>query len=137
MKLTTKGRYAVSALIELAASEAPVSLQAIAQKCDISLNYLEQIFIKLKNKNIVTAVKGPGGGYCLKAKDLKIVDIIDAVEENTIMTVCSAKSWCLPSKRQTKCNTHDLWDGLSLQIRSYLSNISVQDVINNNIDYPR
>lgn len=110
MMLTTKSRYAVMAIVEVAASSqtAPVRLSDISMNQDIPLSYLEQIFVKLKRAGIVTSVKGPGGGYMLTAPldELNIIDIIDAVEENTKMTRCSKGKGC--ARDGAKCKTHDL-----------------------------
>ena len=137
MMLTTKSRYAVMAIVEVASSQStrPIKLADISNKQTIPLNYLEQIFLKLKKANIVKSVKGPGGGYCLNvpAESLNIIEIIDAVEENTKMTRCSVDKSC--RKNGAKCMTHDLWKGLGNQIRSYFSSISVADVMAGEIDF--
>ena len=137
MMLTTKSRYAVMAIVEVATSQTtrPIKLADISNKQTIPLNYLEQIFLKLKKANIVKSVKGPGGGYCLNvpAESLNIIEIIDAVEENTKMTRCSVDKTC--RKNGAKCMTHDLWKGLGNQIRSYFSSISVADVMAGEIDF--
>lgn len=137
MMLTTKSRYAVMAIIEVASSGStrPVRLADISQRQTIPLNYLEQIFLKLKKAHIVKSVKGPGGGYCLTSTSelLNIIEIIDAVEENTKMTRCSVDKAC--RKNGAKCMTHDLWKGLGNQIRNYFSSISVADVMSGKIDF--
>jgi len=137
MMLTTKSRYAVMAIVEVASSQStrPIKLADISNKQTIPLNYLEQIFLKLKKANIVKSVKGPGGGYCLNvpSESLNIIEIIDAVEENTKMTRCSVDKTC--RKNGAKCMTHDLWKGLSTQIRGYFSSISVADVMAGEIDF--
>jgi Rrf2 family transcriptional regulator, iron-sulfur cluster assembly transcription factor len=137
MMLTTKSRYAVMAIVEVAASQTtrPIKLADISNKQTISLNYLEQIFLKLKKADIVRSVKGPGGGYFLNipSESLNIIEIIDAVEENTKMTRCSVDKTC--RKNGTKCMTHDLWKGLGNQIRNYFSSISVADVMAGEIDF--
>lgn len=137
MMLTTKSRYAVMAIVEVVSSQStrPIKLADISNKQTIPLNYLEQIFLKLKKANIVKSVKGPGGGYCLNvpAESLNIIEIIDAVEENTKMTRCSVDKSC--RKNGAKCMTHDLWKGLGNQIRSYFSSISVADVMAGEIDF--
>ncbi|MCP5363093.1 MAG: Rrf2 family transcriptional regulator [Rickettsiaceae bacterium] len=137
MMLTTKSRYAVMAIVEVASSQStrPIKLADISNKQTIPLNYLEQIFLKLKKANIVKSVKGPGGGYCLNvpSESLNIIEIIDAVEENTKMTRCSVDKTC--RKNGVKCMTHDLWKGLSTQIRGYFSSISVADVMAGEIDF--
>jgi Rrf2 family iron-sulfur cluster assembly transcriptional regulator len=137
MMLTTKSRYAVMAIIEVASggSTKPMKLSDISEKQTIPLNYLEQIFLKLKKANIVKSFKGPGGGYCLSStsESLNIIEIIDAVEENTKMTRCSVDKTC--RKNGAKCMTHDLWKGLGNQIRNYFSSISVADVMSGKIDF--
>ncbi len=137
MMLTTKSRYAVMAIVEVASSQSikPIKLADISNKQTIPLNYLEQIFLKLKKANIVKSVKGPGGGYCLNvpSESLNIIEIIDAVEENTKMTRCSVDKSC--QKNGAKCMTHSLWKGLGNQIRSYFSSISVADVMAGEIDF--
>lgn len=130
MMLTTKGRYAVMAVLDIASrtEHTPSKLSDISNNQQIPLNYLEQIFSRLKNSGIVKSVKGPGGGYFIY-KDLdkiSIVEIIDAVEENIKITRCNGIDFCAQGK---KCNTHDLWDGLGKVIRSYLSSVSVKDVL--------
>lgn len=136
MMLTTKGRYAVMAMIEVASAEtnSPLKLANISTKQDIPQNYLEQIFHKLKKAGLVKAVKGPGGGYMLNAnkEDITIINIIDAVEENIKMTRCSVNKNCI--KDGIKCKTHNLWKGLSQQIRGYFTSISVADVMNDKIN---
>ena len=137
MMLTTKSRYAVMAILEVASSDSkkPMRLSDISEKQTIPLNYLEQIFLKLKKANIVKSVKGPGGGYCLNSASelLNIIEIIDAVEENTKMTRCFVDKTC--RKNGAKCMTHDLWKGLGNQIRNYFSSISVADVMSGEIDF--
>ncbi len=137
MMLTTKSRYAVMAILEVASSGStkPMRLSDISEKQTIPLNYLEQIFLKLKKANIVKSVKGPGGGYCLNSasESLNIIEIIDAVEENTKMTRCSVDKTC--RKNGAKCMTHDLWKGLGNQIRNYFSSISVADVMSGKINF--
>ncbi len=119
------------AVLELASNseDKPMKLADISHNQNIALSYLEQIFLKLKKVNIVSAVKGPGGGYFL-SRDLellKIIDIIDGVEENIKMTRCGTENTCI--KSGVKCVTHDLWKGLGNKIRDYFSSISVKDVI--------
>ena len=131
MMLTTKSRYAVMAIIEVASRQnnTPVKLADISKKQDIPLNYLEQIFLKLKKSNLVTSIKGPGGGYNLNlpSNQIFIEDIIDAVEENLKMTRCSKDKTCRDDG--IKCKTHNLWKGLGIHIREYFANISIEDVI--------
>lgn len=137
MMLTTKSRYAIMAILEVAAHQTtrPIKLSDISNKQTIPLNYLEQIFSKLKKAEIVRSVKGPGGGYLLNipSASLNIIEIIDAVEENTTMTRCSVNQSC--QKNSTKCMTHNLWQGLGNQIRSYFLSISVADVMAGVIDF--
>lgn len=132
MMLTTKGRYAVMAVVDIAMhyDGNPVNLSEIARRQNIALNYLEQIFLKLKKTSIVTSRRGPGGGYALldMPKNIKISSIIDAVEEGIKITRCGAvQDSCIAEK--AKCKTHDLWNGLGNNIRFYLDNISIQDVL--------
>jgi Rrf2 family iron-sulfur cluster assembly transcriptional regulator len=112
---------------------APMKLSDISDKQNIPLNYLEQIFAKLKKAELVNAFKGPGGGYQLKlpSEQITIEHIIDAVEENLKMTRCAKDKSC--RKAGVNCQTHDLWKGLSNQIRKYFAAISVADVISGNI----
>jgi Rrf2 family iron-sulfur cluster assembly transcriptional regulator len=132
MMLTTKGRYAVMALVDLAThgKEKPVVLAEIAERQEIALTYLEQIFSKLKKDGIVHAFRGPGGGYKLTkpAAETWISDIIVAVDEPIKMTRCNhdPSKGCLSTK--ARCLTHDLWDGLGNQIFGYLRSVSLEDV---------
>ena len=136
MMLTTKGRYAVMALVDIAQNYKgkPIGLAEVAIRQNITLNYLEQIFTKLKPAGIVNSTRGPGGGYVLAElpEKIKISQIIDAVEEEIKITRCtSADNGCIVKK--AKCVTHDLWHGLGGTIRSYLDNISISDVISGDI----
>lgn len=131
MILGTKARYAVMAMVELSGrpSGVPVSLADLAEAQEITLPYLEQIFSKLKNNNLVKSVRGPGGGYVLarECKDITIADIVCAVEESLKMTRCEThEGGCMVTK--TRCVTHHLWEGLEKQIHSYLQNVSLADV---------
>ena len=132
MMLTTKSRYAVMAVIEVAANTTglPMKLADISTNQDIPLNYLEQIFLKLKKADLVKSVKGPGGGYQLNitSDQITIENIIDAVDENLKMTRCSRDKNC--RKNGINCQTHDLWKGLGKRIRSYFASISIADVMN-------
>ena len=133
MMLSTKGRYAVMAILDMATQDMqkPTSLAEIATRQNIALNYLEQIFAKLRKAGLVNAIKGPGGGYVISVElnQLTIAAIIDAVEENIEMTRCKINSYsgCMPD--HVKCKTHDLWHGLSEHIRSYFTAISVADIL--------
>lgn len=139
MQLTTKGRYAVMAILEIAShmTGSPITLSTIATRQNIPINYLEQIFAQLRKAKVVRAVKGPKGGYIIDAKleHIKIANIIDAVDENIEMTRCSRKTSKSCTPNNVKCNTHNLWLGLSIHIRDYLNNISVADMlaINQNV----
>lgn len=133
MRLTTKGRYAVMAMADLAkyASGKPVSLADIASRQEISLSYLEQLFARLRRGGLVKSVRGPGGGYLL-ARELdktRISDIILAVDEPMVATRCKPGSanGCLSDG--SRCLTHDLWDELGHQIHLFLSQVSLGDVM--------
>ncbi|HHJ39976.1 MAG: transcriptional regulator [Methylothermaceae bacteria B42] len=130
MRLTTKGRYAVTAMLDLAyhSSQKPVALTDIAKRQDISLSYLEQLFAKLRRAGMVTGVRGPGGGYQLSrsAHEINIAEIITAVDETLDSTRCGGKGNC---QNNQPCLTHELWMGLSEQIRDYLSGISLGDLL--------
>jgi Rrf2 family iron-sulfur cluster assembly transcriptional regulator len=130
MKLTTKGRYAVTAMLDLALHNGgqPVSLAEISERQDISLSYLEQLFSKLRRAGLVVSMRGPGGGYQLSGDPGGIVvsDIIAAVDESVDATRCGGMGGgCQDNKR---CLTHDLWSDLSDQIRSFLSDITLADM---------
>ena len=126
MKLTTKGRYAVTAMLDLAihASDKPVSLADISERQVISLSYLEQLFSKLRRQGLVQSVRGPGGGYCLSrgAESIYVAQVIEAVNEAVDATGCRGTENCQAGNR---CLTHDLWTDLSDQIHSFLNNISL------------
>ncbi len=132
MILSTKGRYAVMAMVDLAAQKqaGPVTLAAIAERQEIPLAYLEQIFAKLKRAGIVSSVRGPGGGYKLgkAADELTIAEIVLASEESIKMTRCGGEvKVCMATK--TRCLTHDLWQGLGEQIQNYLGTLTLEDVV--------
>lgn len=130
MRLTTKGRYAVTAMLDLAyhSEKRPVTLTDIAKRQHISLSYLEQLFARLRRAGMVEGVRGPGGGYQLSrdASQINIAEIIIAVDEAIDSTRCGGKANC---QNNQPCLTHDLWLGLSEQIRDYLASISLQDVL--------
>ncbi len=138
MMLTTRGRYAVMAVVDMAVKQQaggdPIKLAEIAESQNISLNYLEQIYNKLKNASIVTSVKGPGGGYIFNdtIEELKILDIVEAVDESLKMTRCSPGSnvGCMPGG--AKCLTHDLWENLGMELKNYLAKVTISDVVNKN-----
>ena len=130
MRLTTKGRFAVTAMLDLALHhhEGPVTLAGISQRQSISLSYLEQLFGRLRRHELVDSVRGPGGGYRLAraAGQLTVADIIVAVDEPLDATQCGGKENCLEDKR---CMTHDLWSTLNEKIYSYLSSVSLRDLM--------
>ena len=137
MMLTTKGRYAVMCVVDIAYNSGKgevLSLQQIAERQDLKINYLEQIFLKLKKNKIVDSIRGPGGGYCLSRhpKDINIFEIIDAVNESIKMTRCDNNSPFGCRKNQLRCLTHDLWAGLSNNIKDYLSGVSIEDICKRN-----
>lgn len=130
MRLTTKGRYAVTAMVDLAlhAEAGPVCLADIAKRQEISLSYLEQLFSKLRRKALVKSIRGPGGGYLLgkPEADLTVAEIIDAVDETIDATNCSGQANC---HEGSMCLTHHLWANLSQKIHEFLSEISVAMLI--------
>lgn len=130
MRLTTKGRYAVTAMLDLAyhSQKNPVTLTDIATRQTISLSYLEQLFARLRRAGMVKGVRGPGGGYTLSraAREINIADIIEAVDEPVDSTKCGGKSNC---HNNQPCITHDLWMGLSEQIRAYLKEITLGQLL--------
>ena len=136
MKLTSKGRYAVMALVDLARFDNvdPVSLRDISLRQGISLDYLEQIFSKLRKKEIVQSVRGTQGGYILNrnAKDIKLTNIFDAVDEKVKTVQCKKESKKGCNGKATKCITHDLWDELETHINTFFENKSLEDLIKNN-----
>jgi Rrf2 family iron-sulfur cluster assembly transcriptional regulator len=138
MKLTTKGRYAVMAMADLAVfkDNGPVSLTEISLRQNISLPYLEQIFIKLKNKNLVKSVRGAKGGYSLEkpASEIKILNIISAVDEEVKMLNCKKDSKKGCNNKFTKCITHNLWDQLDQHINNFFEKVKLQDLVKRNIN---
>ncbi len=130
MKLTTRGRYAVTAMLDLAihGSERPVSLADISSRQEISLSYLEQLFSKLRRNGLVLSVRGPGGGYHLARAEsaIFVAEIIDAVDESVDVTNCHGKGNC---QQGEVCLTHHLWLDLSEQIHAFLSQISLGDLV--------
>ena len=137
MILGSKARYAVMAMVDLARQETdkPTCLADIAERQEISLAYLEQIFLKLKKHGLVKPVRGPGGGYLLaeQPEDTPISAIIAAVDESLKMTRCDAHAGggCMADK--ARCLTHDLWEGLGNHIHAYLHGISLKDVCDKNL----
>ncbi len=130
MRLTTKGRYAVTAMLDLALhqGQGPITLSDIAQRQGISLSYLEQLFSRLRRKALVKSVRGPGGGYSLgrDAEEIFVAQVIGAVDENVDTTRCGGAHNCQNNQR---CLTHDLWMDLSGRIYDYLSRISLQELV--------
>ena len=133
MRLTTKGRYAVMAMVDLArqGDDQPVVLADIADRQGISLSYLEQLFAKLRRAGLVKSVRGPGGGYLLStpAAELPVSAVIDAVGEPLRATRCAPGSPQGCTGSQDRCLTHDLWDELSNQIHLFLSSVTLSDVV--------
>ena len=131
MRLTTRGRYAVTAMLDLALhyDSGPVSLSEIAERQGISQSYLEQLFSRLRKRGLVDGTRGPGGGYRLvkASKLISVADVIDAVDESVDATRCGGQQNCQGEKR---CLTHDLWADLSTQIRDFLGNISLGELVN-------
>ena len=133
MRLSTRGRYAVMAMVDLAdeGHGRPITLADIATRQDISLSYLEQLFAKLRRGGIVRSVRGPGGGYRLAnpTDQTRIADIILAVDEPIKTTRCQTGSSKGCTKDQSRCKTHDLWEELGRQIHIYLSSVTLADVV--------
>ena len=135
MRLTTKGRFAVTAMIDLAlrSGKGPVTLSGISQRQAISLSYLEQLFGKLRRHEIVESIRGPGGGYSLarKADKVTVADIIIAVDEPLDATQCGGKESCHGADAATgaRCMTHELWATLNEKMVDYLDSVSLQDLV--------
>ena len=130
MRLTTKGRYAVTAMIDLTlhAKDKPISLAEISGRQSISLSYLEQLFSKLRHSGLVSSVRGPGGGYrlAMPCEDIFVAQIINAVNESIDTTSCRGKGDCQGGEI---CLTHSLWQDLSVQIHQFLNGISLADLV--------
>lgn len=145
MKLTTKGRFAVTAMLDLAMHETsthhdsnvtdihaseikPVTLAGISERQSISLSYLEQLFSRLRRKGLVSSVRGPGGGYKLakSCSDISVAEIINAVDEQIDATHCGGQENC---KDEGRCMTHDLWSTLNTKILDYLAGVSLADMV--------
>ena len=131
MRLTTKGRFAVTAMIDLAlrGEDGPVALASISERQKISLSYLEQLFGKLRRYELVESVRGPGGGYCLAKplEQLTVADIIRAVDEQLDATQCGGRENCHDEHR---CMTHDLWTTLNSKMYDYLASVSLAELVN-------
>ena len=135
MRLTTKGRFAVTAMIDLAMrhGEGPVTLAGISERQKISLSYLEQLFGKLRRHALVDSVRGPGGGYCLAKglDEVSVADIIQAVDEPIDATQCGGRENCRDDQR---CMTHDLWTNLNKRIFEYLESVTLAQLVASQLD---
>lgn len=133
MRLTTKGRFAVTAMLDLAMSEAdkPITLAGISERQSISLSYLEQLFSRLRRSGLVKSVRGPGGGYRIAKPltEISVSEIISAVDELIDATQCGGQENC---RDEGRCMTHDLWSSLNVKILDYLSGVSLADLIASN-----
>ena len=136
MRLTTKGRFAVTAMLDLALNEIdghgeakPVTLAGISERQDISLSYLEQLFSRLRRQGLVSSIRGPGGGYNLAKEkaDISVSAIISAVDEDIDATQCGGKENCHGA--EGRCMTHELWATLNENILDYLSDVSLADMV--------
>jgi len=142
MRLATKGRFAVTAMIDLAMRQhsGPVTLAGISQRQEISLSYLEQLFGKLRRHEIVESVRGPGGGYNLarRPEDITVADIIIAVDEPLDATQCGGKQNCHSDGEShgTRCMTHDLWATLNAKMVDYLDSVSLKDLVDQQKNKP-
>ncbi len=130
MRLTTKGRYAVTAMLDLALhdEQGPVPLNEISRRQGISLSYLEQLFLRLRRGELVRSIRGPGGGYTLArpADRIAIAEVIEAVDESMDSTACGSAQGC---DDEVQCLSHGLWVALSEQIRGFLTGITLADVL--------
>ena len=133
MKLTTKGRYAVMAMADLASysNDKPISLTEISLRQNISQSYLEQLFLKLKTKNLVKSIRGSNGGYILDkpASEIKLSNIIFAVDETVKTLNCKKESKKGCNNKSTKCITHNLWDQLDQHINNFFEKVKLQDLV--------
>lgn len=133
MRLTTKGRFAVTAMLDLAMSEAdkPITLAGISERQSISLSYLEQLFSRLRRSGLVKSVRGPGGGYRIAKPltEISVSEIISAVDELIDATQCGGQENC---HEEGRCMTHDLWSSLNVKILDYLSGVSLADLVASN-----
>ena len=134
MRLTTKGRFAVTAMIDLAlrSGEGPVTLAGISERQKISLSYLEQLFGKLRRCSLVDSVRGPGGGYCLArpSTQITVADIVRAVDETLDATQCGGKENC---KDEERCMTHELWTTLNTKMYDYLTSVTLSDLVDSQL----
>lgn len=131
MRLTTKGRYAVTAMLDLALHQesGPIALADIAQRQHISLSYLEQLFARLRRQGLVEGVRGPGGGYRLHRDStaISVAEVIEAVNESVDATRCGGRHNC--QEGGDECMTHELWHDLSMRIREFLAGVSLHDLV--------
>ena len=134
MRLTTKGRFAVTAMLDLAMRQGngPVTLAGISERQRISLSYLEQLFGKLRRRELVDSVRGPGGGYCLAraAHEISMAEIIRAVDEPIDATQCGGRENC---QEEHRCMTHDLWTNLNATIFDYLDSVTLGGLVDNQL----
>ena len=132
MKLTSKGRYAVTAMLDVAlhSEQGPVTLADISERQEISLSYLEQLFSRLRRENLVSSIRGPGGGYLLgdEAADISVGQVIKAVDETVDATRCHGEADCQNGQR---CLTHNLWQDLSDRIECFLDSITLAELVEN------
>ena len=130
MRLTTKGRFAVTAMIDLAicSGDGPVTLAGISERQKISLSYLEQLFGKLRRNNLVESVRGPGGGYCMARpmQQITVADIVRAVDESFDATQCGGRENC---KDDNRCMTHELWSTLNAKMYEYLTSVTLFELV--------
>ena len=130
MRLTTKGRFAVTAMIDLAicSGDGPVTLAGISERQKISLSYLEQLFGKLRRNNLVESVRGPGGGYCMARpmQQITVADIVRAVDESFDATQCGGRENC---KDENRCMTHELWFTLNTKMYEYLTSVTLFELV--------
>lgn len=130
MRLTTKGRFAVTAMLDLAINEVdkPVTLAGISERQHISLSYLEQLFSRLRRNGLVKSVRGPGGGYHIAKQhnEISVSEIISAVDELIDATQCGGHENCRDERR---CMTHELWSSLNVKILEYLSGVTIADLV--------
>ena len=135
MRLTTKGRFAVTALIDLAlrCSDGPVTLAGISDRQKISLSYLEQLFGKLRRCNLVDSVRGPGGGYCLArpVEEITVADIVRAVDESFDATQCGGRENC---RDEELCMTHELWSTLNFKMYEYLTSVTLSALVDKQLN---
>lgn len=134
MRLTTKGRFAVTAMLDLALRQGtgPVTLAGISDRQRISLSYLEQLFGKLRRRELVDSVRGPGGGYCLARAphEISVAEIIRAVDEPIDATQCGGRENC---QEEHRCMTHDLWTNLNATIYDYLTSVTLGNLVDNQL----